>query len=196
MRGETMAMIARRLVVSLMLLALVSNVCVFAELTPSARGESFALVSLKHQPEASHTRILIKSNAPPLYTVFRPSDRLIVIDLPGGDASRLAPAYSVKSALVESITVRQSRVGSTAGRAVARIEVSVRADARDRSTVNGNTLVLEISPDAKAVSGRARLDKDAALEAKDAKRTSLTHTDTHAAAPGVLVYSAPVAKHA
>ena len=166
-----MAMIARRLVVSLMLLALVGNVSVFAGLTARARGEAFALVSLKHETEGSLTRILIESSAPPLYTVFRPTDRLIIIDLPGGEASRLAPAYSVKSALVESITVRQSRVGSTAGRAVARIEVSVRADARDRSTVNGNTLVLEISPDAK-VAGRARLEKDAALEAKNAKRTS------------------------
>jgi len=187
-----MAMIAR-LVVSLLLLALVSNVSVFAGLNAGTRGEAFALVSLKHETEGSLTRILIESSAPPLYTVFRPTDRLIVIDLPGGEASRLAHAYSVKSALVESITVRQSRVGSTAGRAVARIEVSVRADARDRSTVNGNTLVLEISPDAKAA-GRARLEKDTAPEAKDAKRTSQTHTDTHASAPGVLVYSAPVAK--
>ena len=190
-----MAMIAMRLVVSLMLLALVSNVSVFAGLNAGARGEAFALVSLKHETEGSLTRILIESSAPPLYTVFRPTDRLIVIDLPGGEASRLAPAYSVKSALVESITVRQSRVASTAGRAVARIEVSVRADARDRSTVNGNTLVLEISPDAKAVAGRARLEKDTAPEAKDAKRTSQTHTDAHASAPGVLVYSASVAKN-
>jgi len=174
----------------MMLLALVSSVSVFAGLTARARGEAFALVSLKHETEGSLTRILIESSAPPLYTVFRPSDRLIVIDLPGGESSRLAPAYSVKSALVESIAVRQSRAGSTAGRAVARIEISVRADARDRSTVSGNTLVLEISPDAKAVAARARLEKGTAPEAKDAKRTSQTHTDTHASAPGVLVYSA------
>jgi len=178
-----------------MLLALVSSVSVFAGLTARARVEAFALVSLKHETDGSLTRILIESSAPPLYTVFRPSDRLIVIDLPGGESSRLAPAYSVKSALVESITVRQSRAGSTAGRAVARIEISVRADARDRSTVSGNTLVLEISPDTKAVTGRARLEKNTAPEAKDAKRTSQTHTDTHASAPGVLVYSASVAKN-
>src|SRR5258705_13855669 len=187
MRGETMAMIARRLVVSLMLLAVVSSVSVFAGLTARARGEAFALVSLKHETDGSLTRILIESSAPPLYTVFRPSDRLIVIDLPGGESSRLAPAYSVKSALVESIMVRQSRAGSTAGRAVARIEISVRAGARDRSTVSGNTLTLEISPDAKAV-GRARLEKGTTPEPKGAKRTSQTHTDTNASAPGVLEY--------
>ena len=177
MRGETMAMIARRLVVSLMLLALVSNLSVFAGSKAGARAEAFALVSLKHETEGPLTRILIESNAPPLYTVFRPSDRLIVIDLPGGEASKLAPAYTVKSALVESITVRQPRA-VTAGRAVARIEVTVRADARDRSTVNGNTLVLEVAPDA-ARTGDAR---------------HVAETRTAAAAPGVTVYSAPVGK--
>jgi type IV pilus assembly protein PilQ len=178
-----------------MLLALVSNVSVFAGLNATARAEAFALVSLKHETEGSLTRILIESSAPPLYTVFRPTDRLIVIDLPGGEASRLAPAYSVKSALVESITVRQSRVGGgAAGRAVARIEVSVRADARDRSTVNGNTLVLEVSPDVKATPAKARIEKDAPTEAKDAKHASQTNSATLAAAPGVTMYSTPVAK--
>jgi len=178
-----------------MLLALVSNVSVFAGLNAGARAEAFALVSLKHETEGSLTRILIESSAPPLYTVFRPTDRLIVIDLPGGEASRLAPAYSVKSALVESIMVRQSRVGAgTAGRAVARIEVTVRADARDRSTVNGNTLVLEVTPDVKPTPAKARIEKDAPTEAKDAKHASQTKSDSHVAAPGVVMYSAPVAK--
>ena len=176
-----MAMIARRLVVSLMLLALVSNLSVLAGSKAGARAEAFALVSLKHETEGPLTRILIESNAPPLYTVFRPTDRLIVIDLPGGEASKLAPAYTVKSALVESITVRQPRAVS-AGRAVARIEVSVRPDARDRSTVNGNTLVLEVTPDAKA----------AHAGAADAKHVA--ETRTAAATPGVTVYSAPVGK--
>lgn len=188
-----MAMIARRLVVSLMLLALVSNVSVFAGLNAGARAEAFALVSLRHETEGSLTRILIESSAPPLYTVFRPTDRLIVIDLPGGEASRLEAAYSVKSALVESIAVRQSRVGGdTKARAVARIEVSVRADARDRSTINGNTLVLEISPDPKATPARAA--KETTGETRDAKRAGQTNSDTHAAAPGVVMYSTPVAK--
>ena len=187
-----MAMIARRLVVSLMLLALVSNVSVFAGLNAGVRAEAFALVSLRHETEGSLTRIFIESSAPPLYTVFRPTDRLIVVDLPGGEASRLAAAYTVKSALVESIAVRQSHAGGTAGRVVARVEVSVRADARDRSTINGNTLVLEISPDTGATPARAL--KGTSAEAKDAKRASQTRGDTHAALPGVLVYPTPVAK--
>lgn len=188
MRGETMAMIARRLVVSLMLLALVSNVSVFAGVNAGVRPEAFALVSLKHENEGSLTRILIESSAPPLYTVFRPTERLIVVDLPGSEASRLAQEYSVKSAVVESIVVRQSRTGGeTPGRAAARIEVSVRADARDRTAVDGNTLVLEISPDTTASPAETRLDKDA-------RRASQTHSDTRAAVSGVMVYPTPVRK--
>lgn len=178
-----MAMMARRLVTTLALVALVSNLSVFAGTSARARAQAFALVSLKHETVGSLTRILIESNAPPLYTVFRPSDRLIVVDLPGGEASHLAPEYAVKSAVVDSITVRQPQ-GRASSRAVARIEVSVRADARDRSVVNGNTLVLEIGPDAKAAVKPA---KDSA-EPKEVKRVSQP-----APAPGVVVYSAPVA---
>ena len=188
-------MIARRLVISLVLFALVSNLSVFAGSNARAKAQAFALVSLKHETEGALTRILIESSAPPLYTVFRATDRLIVVDLPGGEASRLAREYNVKSALVDSIMVRQSRVGdNAAGRAVARIEVNVRADARDRTTVNGNTLVLEISPDAKVMPSPAKVEKsaDGAAETRNAKRASLTHNETSASVPGVTVYAAPV----
>src|SRR5689334_12600374 len=43
------AMIARRLVVSLVLLALVSNISVFANRNAGAEAQAFALVSLKHE---------------------------------------------------------------------------------------------------------------------------------------------------
>src|SRR5258708_25023105 len=157
LREGDKVMMARRLVLSLVLLTLVGNASVFAGPNASARNASgktqaFDLVSLKHETVGPLTRILIETSAPPLYTIFRPTDRLIVVDLPGAEASRLASQYSVNSALVESIMVRQSH----AGRPVARIEVGVRADAHDRSTVNGNTLVIEISPDGKAAAALTR----------------------------------------
>ena len=185
-----MAMIARRLVVSLVLFALVCNVSVLAGVNSSTAPEAFALVSLKHETEGPLTRILIESSAPPLYTVFRPTDRLIVVDLPGGESSRLAPEYSVKSSLVDAIVVRQSRVGgeTAAGRSVARIEVSVQPGSRDRSTINGNTLVLEISPNAAPATAKVEKGTDA-----DTKRASQSHSDTHKEVSGVVVYSAPVA---
>src|SRR6185295_4655932 len=182
-RGDN-AMMARRFLTTLALVALVSNLSVFAGTSARAEAQAFALVSLKHETVGSLTRILIESSAPPLYTVFRPTDRLIVVDLPGGEASRLASQYSVKDTLVDSILVRQARptAGST-GRAVARIEVSVRADVRDRSSIDGNTLVLEISPDAKA----------AAKPASDSSEPASVKRVSQPAASGVSVYSAPVA---
>jgi type IV pilus assembly protein PilQ len=152
-------------------------------------------VSLKHETVGSLTRILIESSAPPLYTVFRPTDQLILVDLPGSEASHLAPEYSVKSALVDSISVRQGHAGgsSTGGRSVARIEVKVRAGAHDRSTVNGNTLVIEISSDAKPTPGAARLPKETAADVKDAKQPGQPRKASRASLPGVTVYSAPVA---
>src|SRR5437588_616888 len=183
------AMTARRLVVSLVLLALVSNISVFANRNAGAEAQAFALVSLKHETVGSLTRIMIESSAPPLYTVFRPTDQLILVDMPGGEASQLSPEYSVKSSVVDSISVRQRNGGgSNSGRAVARIEVKVRAGAHDRSTVNGNTLVIEISSDGKP----APVVKQAKDSTGDVK-TKQARNASHAASPGVTVYSAPVA---
>ena len=195
MREGDKVMMARRLVLSLVLLTLVGNASVFAGPNASGKTQAFDLVSLKHETVGSLTRILIETSAPPLYTIFRPTDRLIVVDLPGAEASRLASQYSVKSALVESISVRQGHAGgsSTGERAVARIEVRVRAGAHDRSTVNGNTLVIEISSDAKPAPASARLAKETSAEVKPAKQPSQPRNDSHAPLPGVTVYSAPVA---
>ncbi|HSF22606.1 MAG TPA: hypothetical protein VLE20_00130, partial [Blastocatellia bacterium] len=152
-------MIARRLVVLLVLLALVSNVNAFAGRSARAKAttgaQAYTLVSLKHETVGALTRISIESSAPPLYTVYRPSDRIVVVDLPGGEASGLAPQYDVKSDLVDSITVRQSNLGARANdgkpaHGATRIEVSVKPSVHDRSTVDGNTLVLELSPAAQA----------------------------------------------
>ena len=91
-------MIARRLVVLLVLLALVSNVSAFAGTSARAKAttpaQAYTLVSLKHETVGALTRISIESSAPPLYTVYRPSDRLIIVDLPGGEASALASICS------------------------------------------------------------------------------------------------------
>jgi type IV pilus assembly protein PilQ len=157
-----MIMIARRLVVSLALAALVSNGSLLAK--PSAGsastpdGQAFTLVSLKHQSVGALTRVLIESNSPPLYTVLRPTDRLVVIELPGGDASQLASQYAVKSALVDSIVVRKmTSIKSPAGRATSRLEIAVSEDAQDRSVLQGNTLIIEFSseqPTAKTAAQR------------------------------------------
>ncbi len=169
----------------LALSALLSNVMVVARPNASGEGQAFTLMSLKHESAGALTRIMIESNAPPLYTVFRPTDRLIIIDLPGGDAARLAPSYAVKSALVESISVRQSRLGSaTSERNVSRIEIAVRGEVRDRTAIDGNMLVLEISS-ASNQAKAAAVDQPGLVETKSNRKENSN-------APSVYVNPAPV----
>lgn len=192
-------MIARRLVVLLVLLSLVSNVNAFAAKSARAKAttpaQAYTLVSLKHETVGALTRISIESSAPPLYTVYRPSDRLVVVDLPGGEASGLAPLYEVKSDLVDSITVRQSKLGARPGdgkvaRGTTRIEVGVKPSVHDRSTVDGNTLVLELSPGVQTSPTQAKLQRalSTAEVARDVKRVAEKKPEV----AGVTVYPAPV----
>jgi type IV pilus assembly protein PilQ len=144
-------MIARRLVTSLALLALVSNLSVFArpstDPVSAPEGQAFTLISLRHEIEGSLTRLMVDSSVPPLYTVFRPTGRLLIVDLPGGEGSQLAPEYQVQSALVGSVSVRRSRTGGGSGRVITRLEIGLKEPTRDRSRVEGNTLVIELAPD-------------------------------------------------
>jgi type IV pilus assembly protein PilQ len=147
-------MFARRLVVIIMLVALVGNLSLLAAARPAtvaSEGQSFTLTSLKHETVGAETRILIESSAPPLYTVFRPSERLIVVDLPGGESNTLQPQYSIKNQLVDTVVVRQSR-SAASGRAITRVEINVSGDVRDRSSVNGNTLVIALASERQAAS--------------------------------------------
>jgi type IV pilus assembly protein PilQ len=151
-------MIYRRSIALLALAALISSSAIAG--TPVTAGsadsgdsrlgpgrQAFTLTSLRHETVGAVTRILVESNSPPLYTVLRPTDRLIIVDLPGGEGSRLSPEYSVKSALVDAITVRQARDDDREPpRSMTRLEISVRGEVRDRSTVSGNLLVIELSP--------------------------------------------------
>src|SRR6185295_18160308 len=185
-------MIARRLVVSLVVLALVSNVGAFAGTGVRAKAttpaQAYTLVSLRHETVGALTRISIESSAPPLYSVYRPSDRLIIVDLPGGEAPGLAPQYTVGSDLVESIAVRQSKPGVRSGqnsRGMTRIEVSVKPSARDRSAVAGNTLVLEVSP------AQAKLQKESSATPNSGRDVKLVAENKPEPA-GVKVFPAPV----
>jgi type IV pilus assembly protein PilQ len=174
---------ARRFIASLALAALVSNVFVLAGTRVAGKsrpdGQAFTLVSLKTESEGGLTRILIESNAPPLYTVFRPTDRLILVDLPGGEGSQLAPQYAANSSLVETINVRKSRIGA-ASRATTRVEIAVRGRVRDKSRVNGNTLIIELS--------------GAEAAAEPAKAKAAEPAKAEAETSGVHVQPLPVAK--
>ena len=173
-------MIARRLFATLALLALMNNVWVFARpigtMSPAPEGQAFTLVSIKHETVGAMTRILIESTAPPLYAVFRPTEETLVVDMPGGEGSKLAQEYAVKNAMVDSIVVRNGRNNAPTTRPATRIEIGVRSNVKDRSTVNGNTLVIELT------GAQARVQDANNIKAAAQKET-----------PGVYVHPVPVA---
>jgi type IV pilus assembly protein PilQ len=151
------------------------------------RGQPFSLISLKHETEGELTRIVVESNAPPLYTILRPTDRLIVIDLPGGEGSRLAPEYPVRNALVDSITIRRSPAdASGADRASTRIQILVRGKVRDRSLMSGNTLILELTP------AEPQKTLAASQTAPSAKKEQIPNKPTETPTPNRPEYAASV----
>ncbi|HKV41166.1 MAG TPA: AMIN domain-containing protein, partial [Blastocatellia bacterium] len=127
--------------------------------TGTPARQAFTLISLRQETIGPATRILLESSAPPLYTVLRPSDQLIVIDLPGGDGSKLASRYVAKGDLVDAITVHSSLAGSkpsspvSPAAAATKIEIAVKGHLRDQSSLDGNTLVLELSPEGGVAAG-------------------------------------------
>jgi len=126
----------------------------------SSSGYAFTLVSLKQETVGALSRVLVESSTPPLYTVMRPNDKLIVIDLPGADGSKLLKQYAIDSPMIEHITVRDDASNFPAGSAAAgsaaarttRIEIGVKGRLKDRSMLNGNTLVLELTAEDGATS--------------------------------------------
>src|SRR5262249_21107937 len=134
----------------------------------SSSGYAFTLLSLRQETAGHLSRVLVESTTPPLYTVMRPNDQLIVIELPGADGSKLLKQYSIESPVIDRISVRNAaaslpatsasvRNSSAAGSVLAtRIEIGVKARLKDRSMVDGNTLVLELSAEDGAGSDQSK----------------------------------------
>jgi type IV pilus assembly protein PilQ len=109
----------------------------------AAAGRPLVATSVRAVTSGASTLITVEATAPMAYTVRRPDVRHIVVELPGVDGSQLSPAYGVSSPLVESLTVRHALRGTEP---VSSIHVTLRADARDRSRLEGSHLVLELLP--------------------------------------------------
>ena len=138
---------ARSFIASFVLLVLAGQALVIASplrtTASHSNYESFTVLSLKHESVGSLTRILIESNVPPLYTVTRQSNTLILIDLPA-EASRLAPSYAIQSEAVHAINVRSGAGKAVSGSARTSIEIGVREGVTDSSRIKGNTLIVEL----------------------------------------------------
>jgi len=126
-------------------------VCTLANL---ALGRTHAASSTERPPVATSLRavtsgdatlIEIAGTAPMPFSVSKPDERRLVVELPGVDSTQLSPAYAVTSPLVEEVTVNHLL---REGEPVTSLQVSLRAPARERSHIDGNSLVVELTPDA------------------------------------------------
>src|ERR1039458_7169322 len=110
--------------------------------TPAVR------VTAKITPES--VRIVARATAPFTYTTVRPSDRLIVIELPGAVAAEVSHAQMLSRANVGSYRLVSYTNGSSSG---LRLEVSLSGPAQPRFERSSNQeldLVFD-TPDAAAV---------------------------------------------
>jgi type IV pilus assembly protein PilQ len=100
--------------------------------------------AVKTSVEGAATRITVSGSAPLAHSVRRADERMLVIELPGVDAAKLAPSYLSDSPLVTALSVRCDR--SPAGVPVARLLVTLRQPARERSYIAANDLIVELTP--------------------------------------------------
>jgi type IV pilus assembly protein PilQ len=103
------------------------------------------LTGVRTSVNGDATRITFAGTSPLAYGVRRVDERTLMVELPGVDASRLAPSYATASPLVAGLTVQCAT--DKAGVPFARLRVALRASASDRSFLDANELVLELRPE-------------------------------------------------
>jgi type IV pilus assembly protein PilQ len=103
--------------------------------------------SVRAATSGAATLITVVGTAPMPYSVRRSNDRLLVVELPGVDASQLAPAYNFSSPLVGRVEVVRAVRNQEPQTA---LHVALRAPVRERSNLVGNDLVFELTPAAEA----------------------------------------------
>ena len=102
-----------------------------------------AVKSVRASVSGAATFITVDATSPMAYTVRRPLDDLLVVELHGVNASALAPSYTVASPLVAGVAVRKSMHD---GGTQTSLEISLLAPARERSRMSDTSLVVELWP--------------------------------------------------
>lgn len=99
--------------------------------------------AVKTSVEGAATHITVSGTAPLAHSVRRADERTLVIELPGVDAAKLSPSYLSDSPLVTALSVRCDH--TTAGEPVGRLLVTLREPASERSYIESNDLVVELT---------------------------------------------------
>lgn len=140
-----------------------------AQETASAQQRALGIVALRTAADGAQTRIILEGTAELPYTIYRPDERTLLVDLPGVDAAKLNDSYAVGSAAVERIQVERLRTAS--GQSLARLRVRLTAVAEERTVVEGNNLVVTLTGAAPAVQApvapaATRADEPVAMQAE------------------------------
>lgn len=109
----------------------------------SGAQQSVGILGLRHAADGAQTRIILEGTAELPYTIYRPDERTILVDLPGVDASKLDDGYAVDSRGVERIQVERLRTAS--GQSLARLRIRLRSQVEDRTVIEGRNLILTLS---------------------------------------------------
>ncbi|HEX8163747.1 MAG TPA: type IV pilus secretin PilQ [Pyrinomonadaceae bacterium] len=139
--------------------------------------------AVKTSVEGAATRITVSGSAPLAHSVRRADERTLVIELPGVDAAKLSPSYLSDSPLVAALSVRCDR--STAGGPLARLLVTLRQPARERSYIAANDLIVELTPTEPAQPLTGPVASAAAAYANDPPQ--VRPTPNPAPTPNVLI---------
>jgi type IV pilus assembly protein PilQ len=134
---------AARGVLVLLLVAALGQLALGNSPVGAAAAKPPVATSVRTVVSGTTTLITIEGTAPMPYTVRRPDQLHVIVELPGVDGSQLSPSYGATSPLVESLTVKHALRD---GEPVASLQVTLRAPARDRSRLEGTRLVLELMP--------------------------------------------------
>ncbi len=134
---------AKTILVLAAVLTMISSSLPVAAAPSSGPPPAATIVSLRHVSDGNQTRIIVEGTAELPYTIYRPDERTILVDMPGVDASKLTDSYAVDSLGVERVQVERLRTAS--GQSLVRLRVRLKGTAEDRSVVEGNSLVLTLT---------------------------------------------------
>lgn len=129
--------------------------------------QGVGILGLRHASDGAQTRIILEGTAELPYTIYRPDERTILVDLPGVDAAKLDDGYAVDSRGVERIQVERLRTAS--GQSLARLRIRLRSQVEDRTVIEGRNLILTLSAIASAPADSAPATQPA--PAKEAPAT-------------------------
>lgn len=110
----------------------------------AARPAPAFAIAVRTSVAGETTRVTVTGTAPLPHGLRRIDDATLVVELPGVDAAKLSPSYLSNSPLVAGVSVRCDK--SATGEPLARLFVALRRPVRERSYLDGNEVVLELTP--------------------------------------------------